>query len=114
VAIVFGPENAAVSEGLVYEAAKDANAKSYARLFSSNPIQDIYGEICRDLKRTFCESAKGGNMKRISTERPSVAVLTSILALAVLGGHFPTKSNIGRRIVRSANPHLAASRAAPA
>jgi adenine-specific DNA-methyltransferase len=33
VAIVFGPENGAVSEKLVYEAAKEANAKSYTRLF---------------------------------------------------------------------------------
>ena len=33
VAIVFGPENGAVSEKLVFEAAKEAHAKSYARLF---------------------------------------------------------------------------------
>jgi adenine-specific DNA-methyltransferase len=33
VAIVFGPENGAVSEKLVYEAAKEANAKGYTRLF---------------------------------------------------------------------------------
>jgi adenine-specific DNA-methyltransferase len=33
VAIVFGPENGAVSEKLVYEAAREAHAKSYARLF---------------------------------------------------------------------------------
>lgn len=33
VAFVFGPENGAVSEKLVYEAAKEANAKSYSHLF---------------------------------------------------------------------------------
>jgi adenine-specific DNA-methyltransferase len=33
VAIVFGPENGAVSEKLVFEAAREAHAKSYARLF---------------------------------------------------------------------------------
>jgi len=33
VAIVFGPENGAVSERLVYEAAREANAKSYAHLY---------------------------------------------------------------------------------
>ncbi len=33
VAIVFGPENDAVSEQLVYRAAQEANAKSYAHLF---------------------------------------------------------------------------------
>ncbi|MGC1685903.1 MAG: site-specific DNA-methyltransferase [Candidatus Acidiferrales bacterium] len=33
VAIVFGPENGAVSEKLVYEAAREAHAKNYARLF---------------------------------------------------------------------------------
>jgi adenine-specific DNA-methyltransferase len=33
VAIVFGPENGAVSEKLVYEAAREANAKSYSHLF---------------------------------------------------------------------------------
>lgn len=33
VAIVFGPENGAVSEKLVFEAAREAHAKNYARLF---------------------------------------------------------------------------------
>jgi adenine-specific DNA-methyltransferase len=33
VAIVFGPENAAISEKLVYEAAKEANGKSYIHLY---------------------------------------------------------------------------------
>ncbi|MGH9685531.1 MAG: site-specific DNA-methyltransferase [Candidatus Acidiferrales bacterium] len=33
VAFVFGPENGAVSEKLVYQAAKEANAKSYAHLY---------------------------------------------------------------------------------
>ena len=33
VALVFGPENGAVSEKLVFEAAKEANAKSYATLY---------------------------------------------------------------------------------
>jgi len=33
VAIVFGPENGAVSEKLVYEAAREAHAKSYAHLY---------------------------------------------------------------------------------
>ncbi|MCI0350292.1 MAG: hypothetical protein L0Z53_12780, partial [Acidobacteriales bacterium] len=33
VAIVFGPENGAVSEKLVWEAAKEANGKGYAHLF---------------------------------------------------------------------------------
>ena len=33
VAFVFGPENGAVSQGLVFEAAKEANAKNYSHLF---------------------------------------------------------------------------------
>jgi adenine-specific DNA-methyltransferase len=33
VALVFGPENGAVSEKLVYEAAKEANGKSYTHLY---------------------------------------------------------------------------------
>jgi adenine-specific DNA-methyltransferase len=33
VALVFGPENGAVSEKLVYEAAREANAKSYTHLY---------------------------------------------------------------------------------
>ncbi|MGH9342849.1 MAG: DNA methyltransferase, partial [Terriglobia bacterium] len=33
VAIVFGPENGAISEKLVYEAAKEARAKNYAHLY---------------------------------------------------------------------------------
>src|SRR5947208_9417923 len=32
VALVFGPENGAVSEKAVFEAAKEANARSYSRL----------------------------------------------------------------------------------
>jgi adenine-specific DNA-methyltransferase len=33
VALVFGPENGAVSEKLIFEAAKEANAKSYSHLY---------------------------------------------------------------------------------
>ena len=33
VAFVFGPENGAVSEKLVYEAAREAHAKSYSHLY---------------------------------------------------------------------------------
>jgi len=33
VAIAFGPENGAVSEKLVYNAGKEANARNYAHLF---------------------------------------------------------------------------------
>jgi adenine-specific DNA-methyltransferase len=33
IALVFGPENGAVSEKLVYEAAKEANAKNYTHLY---------------------------------------------------------------------------------
>lgn len=33
VAIVFGPENGAVNEGLVWQAAKEANAKNYTHLY---------------------------------------------------------------------------------
>src|SRR5262249_20765400 len=33
VAFVFGPENGAVSEKLVYQAAKEANAKNYTHLY---------------------------------------------------------------------------------
>ena len=33
VAFVFGPENGAVSEKLVYEAAKEAHAKNYSHLY---------------------------------------------------------------------------------
>jgi len=33
VAFVFGPENGAVNEGLVWQAAKEANAKNYTHLY---------------------------------------------------------------------------------
>ena len=33
VAILFGPENGAISEKLVYEAAREAHAKNYSHLF---------------------------------------------------------------------------------
>src|SRR3989338_3641070 len=39
VAFVFGPENGAVSEKLVFEAAKEANAKSYKHLYVIGFIQ---------------------------------------------------------------------------
>ena len=52
VAFVFGPENGAVSEKLVYEAAKEANAKNYSHLyvigFSIQPHARILIEKCAD------------------------------------------------------------------
>lgn len=52
VAFVFGPENGAVSEKLVYEAAKEANAKNYAHLyvigFAIQPNARILVEQCAD------------------------------------------------------------------
>jgi adenine-specific DNA-methyltransferase len=53
VAFVFGPENGAVSEKLVYEAAKEANAKSYAHLyvigFAIQPNARMLIEQCGDV-----------------------------------------------------------------
>ncbi len=55
VAIVFGPENGAISEKLVYEAAKEANAKSYTHLY-------VIGFAIQPVARDFidkCEAAVG-------------------------------------------------------
>ena len=53
VAIVFGPENGAVSEKLVYEAAREAHAKSYTHLyvigFAIQPNARGLVEHCRDV-----------------------------------------------------------------
>ena len=53
VAFVFGPENGAVSEKLVYEAAKEANAKNYSHLyvigFSIQPHARTLIEKCADV-----------------------------------------------------------------
>jgi len=53
VAFVFGPENGAVSEKLVYQAAKEANAKSYAHLyvigFAIQPNARMLVEQCADV-----------------------------------------------------------------
>lgn len=53
VAFVFGPENGAVSEKLVYEAAKEANAKNYAHLyvigFAIQPNARMLVEQCNDV-----------------------------------------------------------------
>jgi len=53
VAIVFGPENGAVSEKLVFEAAKEAHAKSYARLyvigFAIQPNARLLIEKCTEV-----------------------------------------------------------------
>ena len=51
VAIVFGPENGAVSEKLVYEAAREAHAKSYAHLYVIGfAIQPNAREAGRELR----------------------------------------------------------------
>ena len=53
VAIVFGPENGAVSEKLVYEAAREAHAKNYTHLyvigFASQPNARTLIEKCSDV-----------------------------------------------------------------
>jgi adenine-specific DNA-methyltransferase len=53
VAIVFGPENGAVSEKLVYEAAREAHAKNYLRLFVTGfaiqPNARMLVEQCADV-----------------------------------------------------------------
>jgi adenine-specific DNA-methyltransferase len=53
VAIVFGPENGAVSEKLVYEAAREAHAKSYTHLyvigFAIQPNARALVENCADV-----------------------------------------------------------------
>jgi adenine-specific DNA-methyltransferase len=53
VALVFGPENGAVSEKLVYQAAIEAHAKSYAHLyvigFAIQPNARILVEQCSDV-----------------------------------------------------------------
>ena len=51
VALAFGPENGAVSEKLVYEAAKEANAKSYAHLY-------VIGFAIQPVARTLIENAE--------------------------------------------------------
>jgi len=52
VAFVFGPENGAVSEKLVYQAAKEANAKSYTHLyvigFAIQPNARLLVEQCAE------------------------------------------------------------------
>jgi len=55
VAIVFGPENGAISEKLVYEAAREAHAKSYSHLY-------VIGFAIQPVARTLvdnCEAAAG-------------------------------------------------------
>jgi adenine-specific DNA-methyltransferase len=53
VALVFGPENGAVSERLVFEAAKEANARSYGQLivfgFAIEPNARELVDRCEDL-----------------------------------------------------------------
>src|SRR5262249_5034608 len=53
VAVVFGPENGAVSEKLVYEAAKEANAKNYVFLvvlgFAIEPNARQLVEVCEQM-----------------------------------------------------------------
>jgi adenine-specific DNA-methyltransferase len=53
VALVFGPENGAISERLVFEAAKEANARSYGQLivfgFAIEPNARELIERCEDL-----------------------------------------------------------------
>jgi hypothetical protein len=51
VAIVFGPENGAVSEKLVYEAAREAHLKSYTHLY-------VFGFAIQPTARAFIEQAE--------------------------------------------------------
>jgi adenine-specific DNA-methyltransferase len=51
VAIVFGPENGAISEKLVYEAAREAHAKSYAHLY-------VIGFAIQPNARTLVDSSE--------------------------------------------------------
>lgn len=51
VAIVFGPENGAISEKLVFEAAREASAKSYAHLY-------VIGFAIQPNARTLVESCE--------------------------------------------------------
>jgi adenine-specific DNA-methyltransferase len=52
VAFVFGPENGAVSEKLVYEAAREAHAKSYTQLF-------VIGFAIQPNARTLVDNCAG-------------------------------------------------------
>jgi adenine-specific DNA-methyltransferase len=55
VAVVFGPENGAISEKLVYEAAREAHAKSYTHLY-------VIGFAIQPVARTLvdnCEAVAG-------------------------------------------------------
>jgi adenine-specific DNA-methyltransferase len=51
VAVVFGPENGAISEKLVYEAAREAHAKSYAHLY-------VIGFAIQPVARTLVENCE--------------------------------------------------------
>jgi adenine-specific DNA-methyltransferase len=51
VAIVFGPENGAISEKLVYEAAREAHAKSYSHLY-------VIGFAIQPVARTLVENCE--------------------------------------------------------
>src|SRR5215212_3479391 len=52
-AIVFGPENGAVSEKLVFNAAKEANARNYSHLY-------VVGFAIQPNAREMIESAEAG------------------------------------------------------
>ena len=60
VAILFGPENGAISEKLVYEAAREAHAKNYSHLFVIGfAIQPVRTEPYRQLRN---RRGRAGNL----------------------------------------------------
>ena len=63
VAIVFGPENGAVSEKLVYEAAREAHAKSYTHLY-------VIGFAIQPNARSWSRTARRRSACRPPTSRP--------------------------------------------
>ena len=65
VAFVFGPENGAVSEHLVFEAAREAHGKNYAHLFvlgfGIEPNARMLVEKCNDvmgIPATYVEATR--------------------------------------------------------
>jgi adenine-specific DNA-methyltransferase len=103
VAFVFGPENGAVSQKLVFEAAREAYAKSYAHLyvigFAIQPTARELIEKCADvvgLPATYVQATPdllmGDLLKNMrSSQIFSVCGLPEVEVSAVAGGRFQVK-----------------------
>ena len=114
VALVFGPENGAVSERLVFDAAKEATAKSYSHLFvigfKVEPNARLLIEKCADvvgISATYVEATMDLQMGDLLKNMRSSQIF-SVCGLPDITLHKAGKSPAGESLQAATNHSKAA------